>query len=312
LVNAIAGNHAQQAQGVKMSDVTTTVVGAPTSPVEGIKESQIDAANIEAAPEPEPKKDFLAPKFAALSRKEKEVREKERAIKAQLAEFEKQRSEFESKSKSAADGESALLAEMRKNPLKFMEKHGLTFEQLTEMQLNDQNPTMEMQMAQMRAELKAEMEETYGKLSESLKEKEEREANEKYQAAVNGYKAEMTTFVSANPDKYELILANDATDLLLETAEAYFAETQAQGNPRVPTYEEVADAVEAHFEEQAKQILKLKKFNTAQKPEPGPSKQTAPTLSNSQSAELPKSGTKRLTDEESKREAAKLIRWFED
>lgn len=292
-----------------MSEVETTLVVPQTSaPIEGLQSQE---PQIEAEPKAEPPKktdDFLAPKFAALTRKERQVREMERSIKQKEAEIAQKLAEFEEKSKSAQAQESALLAEMRKNPLRFMEKHGLTFDQLTEMQLNAQNPTPEMLMEQMRAELKAEMEEKYGKLTESLAEKEKREAQERYDAAVNGYKSEIQEFVTKNAETYELIVANGATDLMFETAEAFYKQTG-----QVPDLERVAQAVEKHLEDEANKILSLKKFQKLQQPQKTEAKpnQTAPTLSNTLAAEVPKSSNKLLSDEQSKAEAAKLLRWIE-
>jgi hypothetical protein len=148
-------------------------------------------------------------------------------------------------------------------------------------------------------------------VKETLKQKEEREAEARMEAAVSGYKQELSTFVEQNAEKYELVAANNATDLMFEVADEFFKATG-----KVPSHEEVAQAVEEHLEEQIAEIAKLKKvqtkFGTLSAPKTeAKTKETAPTLSNTLAAEVPKSGTKLLTDDESKREAAKLIRWEE-
>jgi hypothetical protein len=292
-----------------MSDVQVTAVAPPTSsPIQATPEPQAPPT----PPTPEevkPKEDFLAPKFAALTRKEKQIREMERTLKAQQSEVDKMRAEWETKSKSSQDSEAQLLSKIKSNPLKALSELGITYEQLIEMQMNDQNPTPQMLMDQMKAELKAEMEEKYGKLTGSLKEKEEREAKQVFENAVNGYKSELTEYVKNNAETYELIVANNATELMFETAEQFYKQTG-----KVPSNEELAKAVEEHLEEQANEILKLKKFQSKlAKPaaEPKPSKETAPTLSNTLAAEVPKSGSKLLSPEQSIREAAKMIRWNE-
>jgi hypothetical protein len=293
-----------------MSDIATSLVGTPTSPVQSTEPESKVAEGTEQPKVEEgakPKDDFLAPKFAALTRKEKQVREMERAVKAQQAEIEKMRTEWESKSKASQESESQLLSKLKKNPLKALSELGFSYEQLTEMQINDENPTPQMLMEQMRAELEAKMEEKYGKITENLKEKEEREAREQYETAVNSYKSELSEFVKANAETYELIAANNATDLMFESAEEYFKKYQ-----QVPDMQELAKAVEEHLEERANDILKLKKIQNkfAKAPaETKPSKETAPTLSNTLAAEVPKSGSKLLTAEQSLKEAAKHIRW---
>jgi hypothetical protein len=283
-----------------MSDVVAPVADA-TAPIQGVT----DAAAPEVQPAAEPK-DFLAPKFAALTRKEKQIREYERSLKAKETELQAKFADYETKSKSTANNESQLLAKLKSNPLKFMTEHGLTFEQLTEMQLNNENPTTEMQMAQMRADLEAKMEEKYSKLNESLRQKEEREEREAVERAETGFKSSLNEFVSANPEKYELITANAATELMFDTAKAFYEETK-----RVPSFEEIADAVEAHLEEQATALFKLKKFQKLQpQTAPKPSTtQAAPTLSNTLAAEVPKSGTSKLSEEQSMELAAKMLRW---
>ena len=292
-----------------MSDVSQGQ-SAPieAAPVAEIQDSQIET-KVETK-EVEEKDNFLAPKFAALTRKEKQVRAMEQQIKQREAEVAQKLAEIEERSKKNSEANSTFESEFKKNPLKTMEKYGITFDQLTEMQLNEQNPTPEMLMRQMEEKLRAEMEEKYGKLSESLKQKEEREAKERYEAAVSSYKQELSTFVEQNAETYELIATNNATDLMFETAEAFYQQTG-----KVPDHEELAKAVEEHLEEQAKQILKLKKFQTAKPIEAKPSVQmepkTAQTLSNTLAAEVPKAATKLISDEQSKKEAAKLLRWNE-
>ena len=280
------------------------------APVEGAEVTQTPENQEVQKPEAK-KEDFLAPKFAALTRKEKQVRAYEAQLKAKEAELQKKFAEYEEKSKNSQSQESSLLAEMKANPLKFMSKHGLTFEQLMEMQMNNENPTTEMQIKQMRDELREEIMREIGGVKETLKEKEEREAAERMEAAVSGYKQELSSFIEQNAEKYELIVANGATELMFEVAQQFHEQTG-----RVPSNEEVAQAVEEHLEEQIAEIAKLKKVQTkfgtlsAPKTEAKP-KEAAPTLSNTLAAEVPKNGSKLLSDEESKREAAKLIRWGE-
>lgn len=301
-----------------MSEVTTSLVPnvagpvTPTSPeVEATEAAPVDTPEIEKVEEVKPKvNDFLAPKFAALSRKEKEIRAEQAKIKVERAEIEKMRAEWETKTKSSAESDSQLQAKLKKNALKTLqEDFGLSFEQLIEMQQNDQNPTPQMMIEQLKAEMDSKYQKELSDLKDSLKSKEEREVKERYEAAKNGFMNELTEFVQSQPDKYELILANGATELMYETAEQYYQQTG-----KVPSHDEVATAVEEHLEERAREILKLKRFQTAQKIEakPGaPAPKTAPTLSNTLAAEVPQNGPKRMTDEESKRAAAKLLRWEE-
>lgn len=301
-----------------MSDSVAPAAPQPTSPIQGITEPQPNAVPETKAEKP--KDDFLAPKFAALTRKEKQIREYERSLRAKEAELQSKFAEYESKSKATQESESQLLASLKKNPLKFMAEHGLTYEQLTEMQLNEQNPTPAMEMQKLREELREELLKEIGGVKETLKEKEEREAKEQFARAESAYKSELSDFVKNNAETYELILANDAFELMYETAHAYYQQSVKDYEaglikaPKVPSHEELAKAVEAHLEEQIEGIAKLKKvqskFSNLKPAEPKqPQTQTAPTLSNTLASEVPKPGSKLMSDEESKREAAKLLRW---
>jgi len=251
----------------------------------------------------EGKKDFLAPKFAALTRKQKEIRAYEQSVRAKEAELNKRLAELEGKSKDTEGKLKTFEQAFKENPLKALKERGITMEQLIEMQMNDENPTVDMKMKRLQEEIESKALSKIEELEKKLREKEEMEANQRYEQAVNGYKAEIGNFVKQNADTYELIAANGATDLMFEVAENFY-----QQNKTVPDIKEVADAVEAHLEEEAKKIFELKKFKQTSQPKPQATK-TAPTLSNTSAANVPSNGSRKLSAEESLREAAKLIRW---
>ena len=125
------------------------------------------------------------------------------------------------------------------------------------------------------------------------------------------YKNELTNFVNDN-DKYELIRANDAVDVVYEVIEQHYNETQ-----RILSKEEAADQVEAYLEEEVEKLLNLNKVKSktgaleaSPKSEPTtPQKvQKAPTLSNAHSATASNS-SRPLTREESVATAASLLKW---
>lgn len=292
-----------------MSETTTVVANVDAAisaePQESQIENQVEGAEQVSAESAESKKtDFLAPKFAALTRKEKAIRQYEAQVKAKEAELQKRLAEIEGKSKEIEGSQKSFEEQFKANPLKALKERGITLEQLMEMQLNDENPTVDMKLERMKQELESKALSEVEQLKKMLKEKEEAEAQMKYEKAVEGYKNELANFVKANADTYELIVANNATDLMFEVAKEYYDSTG-----KTLEIEEVAKAVEAHLEEEAKKIFELKKFKqTSQKPEAN-SMKTAPTLSNTAAATVPQNGIKKLSNEESLREAAKLIRW---
>jgi hypothetical protein len=291
---------------------------APTSPISTQEHDGSDSA-AEFSPEvmaklagtetdtkepvAEKKQDFLAPKFAALTRKAKEIKAQEQSIKNREAELSKRIAELEGRSKESDTKIKSFEQSFKENPLKALKERGITMEQLIEMQMNDENPTVDMKLKRMQEEMESKALSRVEELEKRLQAKEEEEANAKYNQAVDGYKSELGKFVTQNADAYELIAANGATDLMFEVAENYYKETK-----KVPDIKEVADAVEAHLEEEARKIFELKKFKQASQQKTQTSK-TAPTLSNTAAANVPSNGSKKLTAEESLREAAKLIRW---
>lgn len=266
------------------------------------------------APQAEPKvevpkqDDKFASKFAALTRKEKEVKAREKAAEEKAAEYTRKYTEYEERSKS----EKSLLTEMSENPLKFMKKHNITFEQLAEMQLNDENPTTDMKLKRMEesvsGSLKAEIEALKKQLADKDKSVEEKQANERAEAAKaaqQDYVNELTEFVNKNEEKYELIKNRDAVQLIYDTVEAYYNETG-----QILDMEKATDAVEAHLEDEVKQTLELKKFKGVMPNQAKPGmKQTAPTLSNTLAAEVPVQGDKLLSREDSLKRAAAMLRF---
>lgn len=278
-------------------EVTAALEGsAPVQVPENTEKSETESA--------EPKKDFLAPKFAALTKKQKEIRAAEQALKAKEAELQKRLQELEGKSSETEGKIKSFEQQFKENPLKALRDRGITMEQLIEMQMNDENPTVDMRLKRLQEELEAKTVGRVAELEKKLAEKEAKEQQEQYDKAVNGYKSELSNYVKQNAEAYELIAANNATDLMFEVAEQFYKETNT-----VPDIKQVADAVEQHLEEEARRIFELKKFKQASQPKPQTQKQTAPTLSNAAAASAPSNGSKRLSNEESMREAAKLIKW---
>ena len=252
--------------------------------------------------------DKFASKFAALSRKEKALRDREAQIDARLAEIEAKAKEQEEKF-----GKYASLGErLQTEPIKVMEEEGLTYEQLTQMILNDGNPTPEMQIQRLRDEIEGKYTNEVANLRKELEEKEEAQKQAKHEEVIENFMGEITEFVNKD-EQYEFIRANNAVNLVYSVIEEYHQETG-----RILSTKEAADQVESHLEEEAKKFVKLKKIQGMLKPsepdqEPTEPKSTesSPTLSNTQSSQVPNSAERKLSYEESLQEAAKLIKWDE-
>ena len=248
----------------------------------------------------------FAKKFAALSRREKELREME----ARFSEREEQIKKMEEQFKV----ESKLKDQLKYNPLKAMEEHGgYKFEDLTKFAMNGGDLTPEMKMELMRREL----EEKYDSKIESLKseyEKTEAEKAEKQrEAAISQFQDEIKTFVDAEKDedgtfKFEYIRANEATDLIYDVIEQHHNETG-----KILDIGEAAAQVESYLEEEAKKLLELSKvqrlLNSKKESQEAQAPGQSPkTLSNVHASQTPKTPGK-LSKEQSIAEAAKLLRW---
>src|SRR5688572_12798050 len=86
---------------------------APAQNAETVK-AETEAPKEPVKPEA-PKDDRFAAKFAALTRKEREVRDREKQAEKRLAEAEKKAQELEERSKSSSDYKETLKKQMQDN-----------------------------------------------------------------------------------------------------------------------------------------------------------------------------------------------------
>ena len=234
-------------------------------------------------------------KFAALSRKEKALRGRE-------LELEKK---FGSKEK-----ELPLERRIRSNPLKALEELGLDYDKLTELALNDGRLTPDMQMKLMREELENDYKEKFNSLEERLNAKEKMEEEAKYDAVKQGFVGEIESFINENQSDFEYVAHNEATDVVYDVIEEHYNETG-----RILDIKEAVEAVESYLEEEAEKLLNLGKvknrLNSIRDEYEQPQRQSQVTLSNAHSAQANERVGRKLSDEESKREMARMLQWDE-
>jgi hypothetical protein len=291
--------------GEIVAEGTFAVEGAEQQAAEGTEAAAEPA--VEVKPEDVAKKqeeERLASKFAALSKREKQLREREKLLNAKLeAEKQKWESETSEKLKSTVSVE-----ELRNDPLSAIEKAGLTFEQFAQIILNDGKPTTEMMLSQAEKKMLSKIED----LERKLQEKDQMGEKQREEAAKQNMLSDIQTLVESD-NKYEFIKANEAFDLVIDTMERHYNKTmEEEGEGRILSIQEAADAVEAYFEQEAEKLLKLQKVQSKFKPaQAKPQSKTAPTLSNAVSSPAAPKMTKFMSDDESKAEAAKLLKWNE-
>ena len=295
---SIPAESAEQTLNIFKTDESAEQVEQADKPVEPVKPA-VD--------------EKLSAKFAALSRKEKQLKQQESQWRQQQQSLSQQMSELKSENEKMKREYEEYRKNIKTSPLQAMEKEGYSFEQLTEMQMNNQNPTPEMLIKQMRSELES----GYKSELEALKQQIASEKQQQQEAAetqtVTHYKSQINEQVASNPDKYELISLNEASDLVFQVATEFY---ESEG--RILSAEEAADFTEKYLEEEAKKVLNAKKFKAQQfKPKSdlpsskGPTlqKEKSQTLSNDLSTEVPVSTSRKLTRDEEIEAAAKLLRW---
>ena len=238
-------------------------------------------------------------KFAALSRKERDIRARE----SELAELEEKFQSMEQ------EPEMPLEQRLRANPLKVLEEMGLGYETLTDLALNDGKLTPDMQMQLIRDELEADYQSRFSDLEQRLEERDEKEQDEKYDSILSGFMEEIQNHV-ATDDNYELIRANDAGDVVYEVMEEHYNQS---GN--ILSIDEAAEAVESYLEEEADKIVNLQKVRSRlniNELEPRDEyRQSQVTLSNAHAAQANERVGRTLSDDQSKREIAKMLKWDE-
>lgn len=297
--NAIDEKLIEQSKGLNSNDIEA----------EQQSEDRQNAENAENA-----ENDQFASKFAALSRKEKDIRAREQEIERKIEEFEARmaqlnKPQIEEKEEEQKEPELPLEYRLKKDPLATLESLGVSYEDLTQLVLNDGQMPTDMQMRLMREELERDYKTKFEELENKLTEKERAEEEAKYQETINNFKSEINEFINGN-EQYELIQANDAYDLVYDVIEQYYEE-----NGRILETQEAADQVEQYLEEEIKTVFeKSKKLGSWRSESAAPQAKTearqSPTLSNSLSAKgIESTADRPLSREESLAKLAQHIKW---
>tara|TARA_B100000029_G_scaffold514745_1_gene618822 strand:+ start:1831 stop:2757 length:927 start_codon:yes stop_codon:yes gene_type:complete len=254
----------------------------------------------------------FARKFAALSRKEKQLKAKEAEYSKRLAELEAKLAEKEKPVEKAP--ELPLEKRFRQDPFKALEDLGIPYDKLTELALNDKKLTPDMQMKLMREEIESGYKSKFEELEKRFNEKEQNEQKANYERIQKNYMNKIASYVDQNPETYEFIKANNANSVIYDVVEAHYKESG-----KVLTIKDAADAVESHLEEEAEKLLKLNKvgkrlqayMEQQSKPESTIQEPVTLTNSHSQLTAEEKNYKPMLSDDESKREIAKMLRWID-
>jgi len=299
------------------TEVTTNATGGASSmaaPTPGVQVPGTEAAPAAEAAQvetpPAPKEDLQAvfdQKLTMITKREREVQRAVQQFKQQQAEMAEALKEL---------NEYRTLKERAKtDPLAFVKHHGIEYKQLTDQVLNDERPTPEMLIDNLRSKIEA----LEAERSAERQAKDQQQRDQLVETFRNGIKE----YVETNADKYELIKAFGAHDQIFSMIHNHWKETGgADGGEYLPV-EKVAEYLENQMFEEAQKLMTLKKLSpkdqakveaaleskdanqaVPQKPQPR-------TLTNnlSSSGAQPAAARPKLDDDTSLREAAKLIRW---
>jgi hypothetical protein len=287
------------------SDASATQSAADASP-----EAPLSAR--EGAPEVEADKDpadaKLSARFAALSRRERKVREQEAAIKEQ-------------KQKLDVYEQGQRLA--RENPLALLEALGIQdpYQHVTDWVLKQGKPTVQSKLQEVEAKLQA-LEETRAREAQAAQDAQ-------VQRTLDGFRRDLRAHIDGNASAYELITAEGAHDEVYALIEAECARSG-----KVMPFDVAARLVEDQLFEEAKRLTKATKLAKLFAPAPQAGAATdsdkkagvpvtprpvhtdsrtrrfTTTLTNARVASAPPApGERRLTREERLAKSAALIRW---
>lgn len=273
---------------------STPAVSQPEAAQTSTPEQPQEQVQVESPQEKSPLDDIdFSSKFAALTRKEKALLKRQK--------------ELEEKYTKASEYEKTMTL-AKKDPVKFLESVGLSYKEITDFLLNDNKPTVESQLDELRREYENEK-----KQRELEKEKQELERKKQEEAhfaqVVENHKKQIRSFLDTNRDNYELCAMNDATEDIFEVIEEYY-----QRNNEILPIDKAAEAVEKYLEQEAMKLFQAKKLAAKRSITEDGSKTETPAQSVSKTitnktGEFTLQDTSQLSDEESKAIAAKLLKW---
>lgn len=255
----------------------------------------------EIIPPPEPEKsaedkqkdlDF-ARRFTALTKKERDILAKEERLKSENQQY----SSWKAKEELA-----------KTDPLKLMDQYGWDLNKLAELALNDNKPTANLEIQELRAQVQ--------EMKKEREEEKQAKQTRETQTNVDNYKKDLTEKIKSKSEQFELVNHFGEYDTVYKIMNDHYM----QNDGEILDLDEAAQRVEKYLEDQLEKAAKTKKFTSryGQKPpeiqekkggELGATESLAPsTLTNSNaSGSSSKASTGYLDEEASKAKAAKII-----
>jgi hypothetical protein len=235
-----------------MSDAPQPVAPVATDAVPPAPDAAAPVApTVEAAPQQSAKEKADAERWAALTKRETALQKQREALKTQEGEVAALRKQVEE--------HKAALARAKSDPLGTLKSLGLSYEDLTAAVLNDGKPAPSLEIASVREEIAA-MKREREEAQRAAAEAEKALLQQEQAAVLDSFKAETRSFIDAHGDDYELIRLHGAHEAVVDFIAKQFAQSVKDGQPRILSQKEAADAIEARLVEQAEKIAATKKL----------------------------------------------------
>lgn len=237
-----------------------SAIRPPSQPQKDIIETPAESPAATEAPS-KSEEPALSSQYAQLARKERAMRAKAQAMDASM----------KAKEAAFAEREAAIQAKEAEYQTKYVPKDriaqdpwsvlteaGLTYDQLTQLALNQQNqdPATKAALGRLEAQIKS----TQDAQERAVKAQADAQAQQ-YRQAIQQIRTEASTLVKANPEAYETIAATDSVSDVVELIEETFKQDGI-----ILTVEDAAQAVEEYLSEEAYKLANLRKIQQKLRP----------------------------------------------
>ena len=206
---------------------------------------------------PTQKEERISNKLQVLVQREKAALMREQIAKQKEAEFESKHKAFLEREAKLAEFENLKST----NPMKALELLGLSYQDLTQTALNDGSVPPEVQVRKVEEKF-----DSYIK-AQQLAEQEKaetykRQAQQQEEKVIGDFKAEITSFINADPKAYELIKFEGLEELIYDTIDENYNRTidPQTGIGKIMSIKEAADKIETMLDKKYEDARKLDKF----------------------------------------------------
>jgi hypothetical protein len=191
---------------------------------------------------------------------ERRTLQAQRAAEEREAKLAAREKEIEERYSKASEFDKAI-AEAKRNPLGFLDRTGLTIEDLVRAKLSDGqdiSPELRIKDAESRsaAETKSVRDEVE-RLKKTLEERDQREHQERVQHAVRAIATDIDSTLRGDPDRYELTILHEQQGEVLELMQGTYRKSKGK---TILSPAEAADMIENYLVEQTEKGARAKKI----------------------------------------------------